>query len=184
MARESGWMNTSFHGNQAVMMYLGDWERGLNFEYASVYEYLRKNAMDPRGPRRNLEEYLQKGWIHDMVVAHPSPPYAGGNAGGTRLWNTVGTITRSRFSPKSSARRTTIKCFLPARTITPTFSTPPLASCGTPEQRAKYVANAAPLKPGENRKQVRAAFALTVNVAVFLAEALVRTALDKHLAQF
>src|ERR1035437_10260560 len=129
MARESGWMNTSFHGNQAVMMYLGDWERGLNFEYASVYEYLRKNAMDPRGPRRNLEEYLQKGWIHDMVVAHPSPPYAGGNAGGTRLWNTVGTITRSRFSPKSSARRTTIKCFLPARTITPTFSTPPLASC-------------------------------------------------------
>src|SRR5208337_13106 len=37
----------------------------------------------------------------------------------------------------------------------------PIHERGTPEQRAKYVANAAPLKPGENRRQVRAAFALT-----------------------
>jgi alkylation response protein AidB-like acyl-CoA dehydrogenase len=37
----------------------------------------------------------------------------------------------------------------------------PIHERGTTEQRAKYVANAAPLKPGENRKQVRAAFALT-----------------------
>jgi alkylation response protein AidB-like acyl-CoA dehydrogenase len=37
----------------------------------------------------------------------------------------------------------------------------PIHERGTPEQRAKYVANAAPLKPGENRKQIRAAFALT-----------------------
>jgi alkylation response protein AidB-like acyl-CoA dehydrogenase len=37
----------------------------------------------------------------------------------------------------------------------------PIHEKGTPEQRAKYVVNAAPLKPGENRKQVRAAFALT-----------------------
>ena len=37
----------------------------------------------------------------------------------------------------------------------------PIHERGTPAQRAKYVSNAAPLKPGENRKQVRAAFALT-----------------------
>src|ERR1700690_146690 len=37
----------------------------------------------------------------------------------------------------------------------------PIHERGTPEQRAKYVSNVAPLKPGENRKQVRAAFALT-----------------------
>ena len=37
----------------------------------------------------------------------------------------------------------------------------PIHERGTPEQRAKYVGGAAPLKPGENRKQVRAAFALT-----------------------
>jgi alkylation response protein AidB-like acyl-CoA dehydrogenase len=37
----------------------------------------------------------------------------------------------------------------------------PIHERGTPEQRAKYVGHAAPLKPGENRKQVRAAFALT-----------------------
>jgi alkylation response protein AidB-like acyl-CoA dehydrogenase len=37
----------------------------------------------------------------------------------------------------------------------------PIHERGTPEQRHKYVGGAAPLKPGENRKQVRAAFALT-----------------------
>jgi len=37
----------------------------------------------------------------------------------------------------------------------------PIHERGTPEQRAKYVAGAAPLKPGETRRQVRAAFALT-----------------------
>src|SRR5512139_2485938 len=37
----------------------------------------------------------------------------------------------------------------------------PIHECGTPEQRARYVDGAAPLKPGEDRRQVRAAFALT-----------------------
>lgn len=53
----------------------------MNFDWPGAYEYLRKNATDPRGPRRNLAEYLAKGWIHDLVVSNPSPPYAGGNAG-------------------------------------------------------------------------------------------------------
>ena len=81
MARESGWMDTSFHGDHAILMYLGLWERGFDFDWASVYEFLRKNATDPRGPRGHLAEYLDKGWIHDDVVANPSPPYADGNAG-------------------------------------------------------------------------------------------------------
>jgi alkylation response protein AidB-like acyl-CoA dehydrogenase len=37
----------------------------------------------------------------------------------------------------------------------------PICERGTPEQRAHYLSLAAPLKPGENRKQIRAAFALT-----------------------
>jgi alkylation response protein AidB-like acyl-CoA dehydrogenase len=37
----------------------------------------------------------------------------------------------------------------------------PIHERGTPEQRGRYVAAAAPVKPGEDRKQVRAAFALT-----------------------
>jgi len=81
MARESGWMHTSFYGDHAVFMYLGDWERGLPFDYASVYEYLRKNAMDPAGPRGDLAEYLKNGWVHDDFSAHPSPPNADGHAG-------------------------------------------------------------------------------------------------------
>ncbi len=37
----------------------------------------------------------------------------------------------------------------------------PIHECGTSEQRAKYITAAAPVKPGEQRKQIRAAFALT-----------------------
>ena len=81
MARESGFMHTSFYGDHAVFMYLGDWERGLPFDYASVYEFLRKNATDPAGPRGDLAEYLKNGWVHDDFMEHPSPPEAGGHAG-------------------------------------------------------------------------------------------------------
>ncbi|MDE3067054.1 MAG: GH92 family glycosyl hydrolase [Verrucomicrobiota bacterium] len=81
MARESGWMSTSFHGDNAVFLYLGAWERGYQFDWGAAYDYLRKNATDPRGPRGHLAEYLQRGWIHDIVVPNPSPPYADGNAG-------------------------------------------------------------------------------------------------------
>jgi predicted alpha-1,2-mannosidase len=81
-ARERGYMETSFHGDNAVFMYLGDWERGLKFDWPSVYEYLRKNATDPNGPRGYLAEYMQQGWISDFIPkGNPSPPYAGGKAG-------------------------------------------------------------------------------------------------------
>lgn len=81
MAKASGYMGVSFHGDHAVLMYLGDWQRGLKFDWGTTYEYLRKNAMDTNGPRRNLADYLQRGWVPDILVDHPSPPYAGGNAG-------------------------------------------------------------------------------------------------------
>ncbi|MEO1968354.1 MAG: GH92 family glycosyl hydrolase [Sphingomonadaceae bacterium] len=82
MAREKGFMNTSFHGDNAVFMYLGAWERGIPFDYKAVYPYLRKNATDPAGPRHYLAEYQKQGWISDIVPDHnPSPPYAGGKAG-------------------------------------------------------------------------------------------------------
>jgi len=82
MAKESGYMGVSFHGDHAVFMYLGDWQRGLKFDWEGTYEYLRKNAMDIKGPRRNLQEYLEKGWVSDFIPdRNPSPPYAAGNAG-------------------------------------------------------------------------------------------------------
>jgi predicted alpha-1,2-mannosidase len=81
-ARERGYMETSFHGDNAVFMYLGDWERGLDFDWNGTYEYLRKNAMDTAGPRGHLAEYMRQGWISDIIPkGNPSPPYAGGNAG-------------------------------------------------------------------------------------------------------
>ena len=82
MAREKGFMNTSFHGDNAVFLFLGSWRRGIPFDYAAAYEYLRKNAMDPAGPRHYLAEYEKNGWIADVVPkGNPSPPYAGGKAG-------------------------------------------------------------------------------------------------------
>ena len=82
MAKESGYMGTSFHGDNAVFMYLGDWERGLHFDWSGTYEYLRKNATDPAGPRGYLAEYMKNGWISDEIPkGNPSPPYAGGKAG-------------------------------------------------------------------------------------------------------
>lgn len=82
MARETGYMGTSFHGDNAVFMYLGDWERGLQFDWSSVYPYLYKNATDVRGPRSYLDEYMRRGWISDFIPpGNPSPPYAGGKAG-------------------------------------------------------------------------------------------------------
>ncbi len=81
-ARERGYMNTSFHGDHAVLMYLGAMERGIPFDYAAAYEFLRKNATDVKGPRGYLGEYAAKGWISDVVSKeNPSPPYAGGKAG-------------------------------------------------------------------------------------------------------
>lgn len=81
-ARERGYMNTSFHGDHAVFLYDGAWQRGIDFDYAAAYEYLRKNATDPKGPRGYLAEYDKQGWISDVVPdGNPSPPYAGGKAG-------------------------------------------------------------------------------------------------------
>lgn len=81
-ARERGYMNTSFHGDHAIFLYDGAWQRGIDFDYAAAYEYLRKNATDPKGPRGYLAEYDKQGWISDIVPeGNPSPPYAGGKAG-------------------------------------------------------------------------------------------------------
>ena len=81
---ERGYFLTSFHGDNAVFYFLGNWNRGTKFDYASAYDLLRKNAMDPRGPRRFLDEYMKNGWIADVYPNHnmnPSPPEAGGKAG-------------------------------------------------------------------------------------------------------
>ena len=60
MAKESGWMGTSFHGDHAVAMYLGDWQRGLKFDYASVYPYLFKRDR-PKGAEEQSCRIFGKG---------------------------------------------------------------------------------------------------------------------------
>ncbi len=82
MAHETGYMGTSFHGDHADLTYLGAWQRGIQFDRVAVYESLRKNAMDVKGPRQYLAEYMKQGWISDVIPpGNPDPPYAGGKAG-------------------------------------------------------------------------------------------------------
>jgi predicted alpha-1,2-mannosidase len=82
MAGERGFMNTSFHADNAVFLYLGAARRGIPFDYAAAYEFLRRNALDPKGPRDYLAEYQKNGWVSDIVPeGNPSPPYSGGKAG-------------------------------------------------------------------------------------------------------
>jgi len=59
-------MSTSLHSDHAVLNYLGDWLRDVPFDYASTYEYPRKNATDPKGSRPYLQEYLDQG-ISEIV---------------------------------------------------------------------------------------------------------------------
>ena len=85
MARERGFMNSSFHGDNAVFLYLGAMRRGIAFDYGAAYEYLRKNAVDPKGPRDFLSEYQKQGWVSDEIPeGNPSPPHAGGKAGAAK----------------------------------------------------------------------------------------------------
>ena len=85
MARERGFMNTSFHGDNAVFLYLGAMKRGIPFDYQAAYEFMRRNATDPKGPRDFLAEYDRQGWVSDEVPpGNPSPPYAGGKAGAAK----------------------------------------------------------------------------------------------------
>jgi predicted alpha-1,2-mannosidase len=85
MARERGFMNTSFHGDNAVFLYLGAMRRGIPFDYPAAYEFLRKNALDTKGPRDFLAEYQKQGWVSDEIPeGNPSPPYAGGKAGAAK----------------------------------------------------------------------------------------------------
>lgn len=82
MAHETGYMGTGFHGDHADLVYLGAWLRGIQFDREAVYQSLRKNAMDPNGPRGYLTEYMKQGWISDFIPSgNPNPPYAGGKAG-------------------------------------------------------------------------------------------------------
>ena len=82
-AQENGFMPTSFHGDHAILMYLGAWLRGIPFDYKAAYPYLYKNATTTvDGARPYLAEYLKKGYISDFIPkGNPDPPYAGGKAG-------------------------------------------------------------------------------------------------------
>ena len=115
MAKLNGYMGVSFHGDHAVLMYLGDWQRGLQFDWEGTYEYLRKNATDVNGPRGHLQEYLEKGWISDFIPdRNPSPPYAGGKAGAATTLEYSWDDYPWPHMRRNLATRTTTKCFLSA----------------------------------------------------------------------
>ncbi len=82
-AQATGFMPTGFHGDNAALMYMGAWLRGIPFDYKAAYKYLYRNATVTKdGARPYLAEYIQKGYISDFIPkGNPDPPYAAGKAG-------------------------------------------------------------------------------------------------------
>ena len=125
MARESGWMHTSFHGDNAVFLYLGAWERGIPFDWAAVYPFLRKNAIDPHGPRGHLAEYLRERLDSRRRCGLAQPAVRRRQRRrGHHARIQLGRLCDGPLREENWATRTTTKCSSPARIATPTSLIP------------------------------------------------------------
>ncbi len=138
MAQESGWMDTSFHGDHAVFMYLGDWERGLQFDCEAVYEFLRKNAMDPPGRAAIWPSICKRAGFMTSSWPIPARPTPTATPAWPRPWNTVGTITRSRlFAQKTGQGRRLQNVPRPRPQLHQRLRSPRLVSCAGATRTAR-----------------------------------------------
>lgn len=130
MARERGFMNTSFHGDNAVFLYSGAIQRGIPFDYQAAYAYLRKNATDPRGRAAIWRNMIATGGsptkFQRRTRARPMP--AARQALQPR-WNMRGTTRLWRTLPRGSATATTHDRSRSARAIIATCSIVRPGSC-------------------------------------------------------
>jgi len=122
MARESGWMHTSFHGDHAVFMYLPLITRPSMISSAKTPPIRPARAVTSASiwPKAGSMTSL---WIiparRTRMATPASPP----------PWNIAGMIMRWRNLPKSWAGRRITKCSWPAPIIIRMCSMLPSASC-------------------------------------------------------
>jgi predicted alpha-1,2-mannosidase len=69
---KSGFIPTFFHGDHAAPFIAGSYLRGLRgFDVADAYRLLLRNATVEGGTRPHIAEYMQKGYISEIDIAHP-----------------------------------------------------------------------------------------------------------------
>jgi hypothetical protein len=130
MARERGFMNTSFHGDNAVFLYLGAMRRGIPFDYEAAYTFLRKNATDPAGPAPFLPNMTSRaGSLTRSRRATPALLMQAARRAPPPRWNMRGTMRRWRSLPASLAIALMRQCSPSAHRITAMSSTRRSASC-------------------------------------------------------
>lgn len=77
-AKSSGYLSSGFHGDFSTTFITGSYLRGIrDFDVESAYKFVLNNATKPaeagrRGGRKYLDEYLQRGWIAENRVPHPT----------------------------------------------------------------------------------------------------------------
>ncbi len=69
---KTGFIPTFFHGDHAAAFIAGSYLRGLHgFDVADAYRLLLRNATVEGGTRPYIAEYMQKGYISEIDIAHP-----------------------------------------------------------------------------------------------------------------
>jgi predicted alpha-1,2-mannosidase len=70
---KTGFMPTFFHGDHAAVFVAGAYLRGLRgFDVDSAYHLLLRNATIESRSRPHLNEYMEKGYIPEPDLAHPT----------------------------------------------------------------------------------------------------------------
>lgn len=72
MGDKTGFIPTFFHGDHAAAYIAGSYNRGVDgFDVKGAYQLLLRNATVEGGTRPHIKEYMQKGYISDLVVDKP-----------------------------------------------------------------------------------------------------------------
>ena len=113
-ARETGFMQTSFHGDHAVWMYLGDWLRGVPFDYQAAYEYLYKNATTTNAWPASLSRrstFRRGTFLTSSRTAIPALPMRAARRARPQRWSMLGTTPRLPLTPKSLGKEDDYQMF-------------------------------------------------------------------------
>jgi predicted alpha-1,2-mannosidase len=69
---KTGFMPTFFHGDHAAPYIAGTYLRGIRgYDVQSAYRLLLRNAMEEKGPRPFISEYISQGYISDPDLKNP-----------------------------------------------------------------------------------------------------------------
>ena len=138
-ARETGFMQTSFHGDHAVWMYLGDWLRGIPVRLPGGVRVPLQERYHHKPWRASLSRRVPSEWVHFRLhpERQPQPSLCGRQGGrGHDAGVCLGRRLACRLRQKAWARKTTTRCSGSELTTTAMYSTPRWGSCAAGQATA------------------------------------------------